>query len=159
MRREGQTRLTVIPCELDEANYYVKENHRHNGPVTCHKFSLAVADEENQIRGVAIVGRPVARALCDSWTLEINRVCTDGHPNACSMLYAAAWRAARAMGYRRVVTYTLTTEPGTSLKAIGFRCIGEVGGGTWHRPNCGRPRIDKHPTQKKFRWELTEEAT
>lgn len=83
-------RLFIVPISLPEANEFVKRHHRHHKPVTGHKFSIAVADEQGQVRGVAIVGRPVARALDDGWTLEVTRCCTDGCPNACSALYAAA---------------------------------------------------------------------
>ena len=82
--------------------------------------------------GVAICGRPVARQLDDGYTLEVNRLCTDGTPNACSILYAAAYRAARAMGYNRVVTYILDTENGSSLKAAGYTCEGRAGGLEWN---------------------------
>jgi hypothetical protein len=75
----------------------------------------------------------------------------DGVRNACSALYAAAWRAARALGYRRLVTYTLAEEGGASLRAAGWRCVGEAGGGPWSR--VGRPRVDTHPLQAKLRWE------
>lgn len=105
------------------------------------------------MRGVAIVGRPVARLLDNGWTLEVNRVCTDGARNACSMLYGAAWRAAKALGFRRLITYTLPEEGGASLRASGWYCVGERGGGTWDRPNNSRPRVDKHPTQVKLLWE------
>ena len=147
-------RLTIVPTTLDEANMFVKQHHRHHLPVVGHKYALAVADESGKVRGVAIVGRPVARHLDDTWTLEVNRVATDGCPNACSALYAAAWRAARALGYRRLITYILNTEPGTSLRAAGWRCVGAAGGGTWN--NNSRPRIDKHPLQKKIRFEMEE---
>ena len=94
--------LEIVPMTLKEANAFVEQNHRHHGKVTGHKFSIGLSDGE-KIVGVAIVGRPVARHLDDGWTLEVNRLCTDGSRNACSMLYAASWRAARAMGYKRVV--------------------------------------------------------
>lgn len=94
--------LEICPVSLKEANAFVAENHRHHKPVTGHKFSIACADGE-KIVGVAIVGRPVSRHLDDGWTLEVNRLCTDGTRNACSMLYAAAWRAVRAMGYRKLL--------------------------------------------------------
>jgi hypothetical protein len=101
---------------------------------------------------VAIVGRPVARALDDGWTAEVIRVCTDGTPNACSFLYSHAKRAAQAMGYTKVVTYTLPEESGASLRAVGWtRTTGFVGGGSWTRQS--RPRLDKAPTQTKIRWE------
>ena len=149
-----QPRLTVVPCELAEANSFVARHHRHHGPVAGHKFSLAVADESDVVRGVAIVGRPVSRVLqSGGWTLELTRLATDGCPNACSALYAAAWRATRALGYRRLVTYILNTEPGTSLLAAGWRCVGRTEGGSWDCPS--RPRVDRHPTQPKLRWEVS----
>ena len=117
-------------------------------------YQVAVADEAGTVRGVAMVGRPVARHLDDGWTMEINRVATDGARNACSMLYAAAWRAARALGYRRVITYTLPEEGGASLRGAGWRLIGEAGGGSWSRRR--RPRVDLAPTQTKLRWEKAE---
>lgn len=103
--------LEICPISLKEANAFVEQHHRHHKPVTGHKFSIGCTDGE-KIVGVAIVGRPVSRYLDDSWTLEVNRLCTDGTRNACSMLYAAAWRAARAMGYHKLVTYILESENG-----------------------------------------------
>lgn len=142
--------LTIVPCDLNEANAFVLAHHRHHNPTIGHKFSMAVSDG-TAIHGVAIVGRPISRRLDDGWTLEVYRVATDGTKNACSALYGAARRATFALGYKKLVTYTLTQEPGTSLKAAGWKCIGEAGGGTWNREF--RPRIDKHPTQEKLRWE------
>lgn len=121
--------LDIVPVTLAEANAFVEQNHRHHGKTVGHKFSVAVADTETgEIVGVAIVGRPVSRHLDNGWTLEVNRLCTDGTKNACSMLYAAAWRAARAMGYKKLITYILDSESGTSLKAAGWKCIGQAGG-------------------------------
>lgn len=119
--------LEIVPMTLREANAFVEQNHRHHGPVVGHKFSIGISDGE-KIVGVAIVGRPVSRHLDDGWTLEVNRLCTDGSRNACSALYAAAWRAARAMGYKRLVTYILESETGTSLRAAGWKCVGQAGG-------------------------------
>ena len=93
--------------------------------------------------------------MSDGFTAEVTRLATTGERNACSMLYGASWRAARAMGYRRLITYTLDTEPGASLRGAGWRCVGQAGGGSWSRKN--RPRIDKHPTQCKFRWVVEKE--
>lgn len=149
----AQSRLQIVPCHFDEACAFVKQHHRHHRPPVGHRFSLAVADEAGVVRGVAIVGRPVARKADDGWTLEVIRVATDGCPNACSALYGASWRAAKALGYRRLITYTLDIEPGVSLAAAGWRLIGETGGGSWDR--ASRPRVDKHPTQGKLRWEAT----
>lgn len=144
-------RLVIVPCSQREAKAFVKRVHRHHGPPVGCKFSIAVADEAGTVHGVAMVGRPVARMLDDGWTAEVLRVATDGCPNAPSALYGASWRAARAMGYRQLVTYTLDSEPGTSLVAAGWRLIGRAGGGSWSRES--RPRIDTHPTQGKLRWE------
>lgn len=105
--------------------------------------------------GIVVVGRPVARHMADGWTAEVTRLCTDGSRNACSLLYAAAWRACRAMGYHRLITYTLATEPGTSLRAAGWRVVAEVRAQTWDRPNAGRPRVDLHPLQERLRWEVS----
>lgn len=141
----------MTPIDLAEANAFVALHHRHHVPALGHKFSVAVSDEAGQVRGVAIVSRPIARGNDNGWTVEVTRLCTDGAPNACSMLYAAAWRAAKALGYRRLVTYTLPEEGGASLRAAGLRCLGERGGGSWSVPS--RPRVDKHPLQTKLAWE------
>lgn len=143
--------LTIVPCELDEANAFVAEYHRHHKPVVRDKFRMAVATDDGVIHGVAMVGRPIARNRADGWTLEVLRCCTDGTPNACSALYAACWRAAKALGYRRLGTYTLASESGDSLRAAGWVLIGERGGGSWDR--AGRPRVDTHPLEPKLLWE------
>lgn len=144
--------MEIVPIEFSEACAFVLRHHRHHKPPVGHKFSIAVA-VGGVIVGVAIVGRPVARRLQDGWTLEVTRCCTDGTSNACSKLYAAAWRASRAMGYRRLVTYILDTESGTSLVASGWKEIGRCGGGSWSVPS--RPRVDRHPLQQKIRFEVT----
>ena len=147
----AQPKLRIVPCNLDEAKAFVAQHHRHHRPPVGHKFSLAVADEEDRVRAVCIVGRPVARMLDDGMTLELTRLASDGCPNACSALYGAAWRAAKALGYGRLITYILDTEPGTTLKAAGWKCLGQRGGGSWSVPS--RPRVDKHPLQKKLLWQ------
>lgn len=143
--------LTVVPMTLREANTFVERHHRHSVPPRGMKFAIGAADGD-EVVGVAIVGRPVARALDDGWTAEVLRVCTLGARNACSMLYAACWRACRAMGYRKLVTYTLKTEPGTSLKAAGWNIVGEVTKRSWDTPS--RPRVDRDERQERFRWEV-----
>ena len=144
--------LEIVPMTLAEANAFVQKNHRHHRPVVGHKFSIGCAAED-KIVGVAIVGRPVSRYLDDGWTLEVTRLCTDATKNACSMLYAAAWRAARAIGYRRLITYILISEPGTSLRAAGWKCIGEAGGLRWTGKR--RPTVDLYPAQMKLCYEKT----
>jgi len=124
-----QSRLTVVPCDFAEACAFVKQHHRHHKPPVGHKFSLAVADDEGVVRAVCMVGRPVARGNDDSMTLEVTRLASDGCPNACSCLYGAAWRAAKALGYGRLITYILESESGTTLKASGWKLIGKRGGG------------------------------
>ncbi len=143
--------LAIVPMEFAEACEFVRQHHRHHRPPVGHKFSIGCA-ADGHIVGVAIVGRSVARQSDDGWTLEVTRLATDGTPHACSCLYAACWRAVRAMGYRRLVTYILDTEPGTSLRAAGWRCVGQTDGGSWSRE--GRPRVDTHPLQGKLRWEV-----
>ena len=145
-------KLAIVPISFREACAYIERNHRHHPPPRGMVLCIAVSDGD-RIRGVAVVGRPVARRLQDGFTAEVTRVATDGVRNGCSMLYGAAWRAARAIGYNRLVTYTLPKEGGASLRGAGFTLLGEAGGGSWSRK--GRPRVDLHPTQVKFRWEKT----
>lgn len=144
--------LRLQPISQAEAADFIREHHRHHLPPVGWKFGIAVNDGE-RIRGVITVGRPVARHLDDGLTLEVTRNCTDGAKNAASMLYGAAWRATKALGYRKLITYTLASETGVSLQAAGWNVVGEVTGRSWHTPNSGRPRVDKHPLQDKIRWE------
>jgi hypothetical protein len=145
-------RLTVVRIGLDEANTFVAQHHRHHKPVQGHIFSVGAALGES-IVGVVIVGRPVSRHRDDGITAEVTRLCTDGTRNACSFLYGAAARAAFALGFKRIGTYILASEPGTSLTASGWRLIGETDG----RSRFGgatRPRVEK-PFQKKLLFEAT----
>jgi len=118
--------LTIVPLTLRAAAQYIAEHHRHHKPPRGHRFSLGVIDAEGSLHGVAVVGRPSARALDDGLTVEVTRTCTDGHPNANSALYGAAWRAARAMGFRRLVTYTQEGESGASLRAVGATKVADL---------------------------------
>lgn len=146
------TRVQIVPISLGEANELVARWHRHSNPTVGHKFSIGLAVAGEMV-GAAIVGRPVARPLDDGWTLEVLRCVTDGTANACSKLYAACWRAARAMGYRKLITYTLKSEAGSSLRASGWRTVGEVSARSWDTPS--RPRVDKHSLQQRLRWEMS----
>ncbi len=151
----------LTPVTLKEAKWFVKDHHRHHPVPQGGLFAIGLS-ENDKIIGVAIVGRPVARMLDTGYVAEVTRLCVlEGHKNACSKLYAACWRAARAMGYKRLITYILASEDGVSLIAAGFHVKedenGEpllVGGGTWNRPNCGRPRIDTAPTSQKKLFEV-----
>ena len=133
--------LRIVPISLEGANEFVRRLHRHNKPVVGAKFCIAVqhvaafSAQGDPIVGVAIVGRPVAPKLDDGLTAEITRVCTDGTRNAASVLYGACRKAARAMGYDRIFTYTLPEEGGASLRAAGFKLDKDDAGGSakmWH---------------------------
>ena len=142
--------LELQPLTLREACAFVTGHHRHHKAPRGCLFCIGANDGQSVI-GVAIVGRPKARLLQDGYTAEVVRLATDGTQNACSLLYAASWRAARAIGYRRLVTYTLPSEGGGSLRAAGWMLIGEAGGGSWSRTE--RPRVDTDTQQLKLRWE------
>ena len=146
--------LAITPISIRQANDFIREYHRHHGPVIGAKFALAASDADGRVRGVALVGRPVARHYDNGFTLEVNRCCTDGARNACSMLYAAAWRVAREMGYRRLITYTLQIEGGASLRAAGWQLIGERRQRSWNMP--GRPRVESPQTGQKYLWEVAD---
>lgn len=111
--------MDIEPITFREACAFVAQYHRHNKPPRGHKFSISLRNA-GALVGVAMAGRPVARHLDDGLTLEVNRTCTDGTRNANSKLYGAVWRAAKAMGYRRCITYTQDGESGASLRAAGF---------------------------------------
>jgi hypothetical protein len=144
--------LELQPITYREACDFIDRHHRHHLPPQGWKFGIAVNNGVDVV-GVITIGRPVSRHLDNGWTLEVTRCCTEGTKNASSMLYGAAWRAAKALGYKRLITYTLIEEPGTSLKAAGWHALYETSGGEW---NCeSRPRVDKHPTGQKTLWECT----
>jgi hypothetical protein len=143
--------MELTPISIKAAKAFVDKHHRHHKPPLCGLFAVAVSDGGGVV-AVAIIGRPVSRMLEDGYTAEVTRMCAlDGAKNACSMLYGAAWRACRALGYKRLVTYTLKSEGGASLRASGYREVGAAGGGSWSCPS--RPRLDKHPLQEKIRWQ------
>lgn len=140
---------------LEQANGFVRQHHRHSRPVLGSKFAIGLKIDDLLV-GVAIVGRPVAPKLDDGLTAEITRVCTDGTRNACSMLYGACRRAARAMGHTRVITYTLPDEGGASLRAAGFKLEKDDAGGPahlWHnRPGRTAQPIGDDLLGGKWRW-------
>lgn len=143
--------LEAVPLDFADAAAFVREHHRHHTPPVGHKFSIGAVDG-GELVGVVIVGRPVARRRDDGRTLEVTRLCTIGAKNACSFLYGAAARATFALGYKRIGTYILKREPGTSLAAAGWKLIGETPGKSWSVPS--RPRDDKHPIEPKLLYEL-----
>lgn len=143
--------LELQPLTYREACVFITSHHRHHKPPQGCKFCIGLNDGKKVV-GVVIVGRPVSRHLDDTWTAEVTRLCTDGTEHAASKLYAAAWRAARAMGYRRLITYTLIEESGVSVKAAGWKVLYISQGGTWDHKS--RPRIDKHPIGQKTLWSI-----
>lgn len=142
--------LELTPISLKQANVFVDVFHRHHKAVAGHKFSIGCS-ENGRLVGVVIVGRPISRYLDDGKTLEVNRLCTLGVKNACSILYAAAARAAKAMGYEKIITYILQSENGGSLKAAGWKCAGLAGGKEW--TGARKPPVPLYPKEKKIRYE------
>ena len=135
-------RLRLVPVSFSDAAAFVGMWHRHHRPPVGHKFSVGVADGAGTLHGVAVIGRPVARHFDDGLTLEVNRSATDGTKNANSMLYGAAWRASKALGYQRLVTYIQADESGASLRAAGWRVVNELNERRgWDTPS--RPRSDR----------------
>jgi hypothetical protein len=143
-------KIRIVPVTQKAAFAFIDSHHRHHKRPVGWKFGIGLTDGVGLV-GVAVVGRPVSRVLDDGLTAEVTRCCTLGHANACSMLYAACWRAARAMGYARLITYILDSESGTSLKASGWRVLYKTSGGSWSRPS--RRRIDGHPVCRKVLYE------
>ncbi len=153
--------LTIVPITLREANDFVESFHRHSKRTSRDggKFAIGCSDGE-KLCGVAIVGRPIARLLNDDYTAEVLRCCVtpDAPKNSCSKLYSACWRAWRAMGGRKLITYTLQTESGASLRGAGWKVIAECEPCAWSRKSRKR---DWQPIygQKKLRWEVTDVTT
>jgi hypothetical protein len=144
--------MEAVPLHLREANDFVARHHRHNLPTVGCKFAVGAA-QGGKLVGVAIAGRPVARRLDDGKTLEILRVATDGTANACSFLYSRCAKIARLMGYAKVITDTLESEGGASLRAVGAKPTGPLESHEWSNPS--RPRQSQNVYHEpKFRWEL-----
>lgn len=141
--------------QLQMAKNFVREHHRHNKPPCGWRFGFGVWNL-GELVAVAISGRPVARMLNPAEVIEVTRVCakhTAGNieRHACSMLYGACAREAKARGFKQIITYTLESERGTACKAAGFVPVARTRGGSWNRPS--RAREDKAPTCPKVRWE------
>ena len=142
--------MKIVPITLKKANEIVTQWHRHHKPSVGHKFSVGLMEGDIYI-GIAICGRPVARGSDDGVTLEVARLCTDGTQNACSKLYGACARVAKEMGYEKIQTYILESEPGISLKASGWVMEAITSGGQWKRKDGVINRTDQ-PTEPKQRW-------
>jgi hypothetical protein len=149
-----QDRLTLTPTILEDAKRFVSEVHRHHGPPVSHRFSVGCRDEAGTLRAVMVMGRPVARKTDQYAVLEVARVASDGCPNACSFLYGAACRIHRVHGFVFAQTFTLPTEPGTSLVAAGWKPVAITQSSKKGFDVPTRPRdSSKSPTGPKVRWE------
>ena len=149
--------LIATPMTITKAKQYVNDFHRHNKAPQGALFAIGASDGD-QIVGVALIGRPVSRHLDDGFTAEVTRVCVidDAPKNTCSFLYGNAWRAAKAMGYTKIITYTLQSESGASLRGAGWKIIAKLAPSNpaaWQ----SRPNRDRQPVvgQAKFRWQST----
>lgn len=141
--------INAVPLELKEANAFVEKLHRHHKPVHRDKFRIG-CELNGKLVGVVQCARPVARCIDSKDAIEVVRLCTDGTPNVCSFLYSKAARIAKEMGYKRIITYTLDTESGISLKACGWTMDKVTDGGSWDCPS--RPRSTSSPICPKKRW-------
>ncbi|GAA4734309.1 hypothetical protein Prum_070020 [Phytohabitans rumicis] len=165
MTRHGARRVTdrvrrglrprIRPINYRQACAFIRTHHRHLGPPQGHKYSIGLAAPTGELVGVAMVGRPIARHHDDGLTAEVTRLATDGSRDTCSTLLAAAWRVARSMGYQRMITYTRHDEPGTSLRAAGWRAVADIPASSgWDRP--ARPRTSHGADQvARTRWQVT----
>lgn len=146
--------LTLKPLTQRAAKAWISANHRHLTRPQAGDIFRDGLTRGDELVGVVSVGRPRARMLQDGFTAEVLRLCTLGDRNACSMLYGAAVRAARALGYRRLYTYTLPDEPGSSLRASGWRDDGETDGGEWTRPSRARREVEQASPKRRWRIDL-----
>ena len=145
------TKLRIVPLTLKQANELITKLHRHHKPVIGHRFTLGLCDESGVLRGAAVVGRPVSRELSQYDIAEVTRLVTDGVANGCSMLYGACAKVAKDMGFLRIQTYILDSEPGTSLKASGWLYDGNTSGGNWNH-SWRKGRREDQPMIPKQRW-------
>jgi len=153
---KDKSKREFVPLSLKEANEFISKFHRHNEKVRGYKFAIGLV-EDGELIGVAVAGRPLARLLDDSKTIEILRVCVkDGHKFANSQLYGRITKICRLMGYKRIITYTLKRESGSSLKAAGFKPVAEVKPQVWDRPSRKR-RFQNVYLEPKIRWEINVE--
>jgi hypothetical protein len=148
--------MKVMPISILEANKFVANFHRHNKPVQGAKFAIGVSDGKNLI-GVAIVGRPVSRHLDDGETAEVTRCCVidNALKGTCSFLYSRCWRVWSAMGGSKLITYTLQSESGASLRGAGWKVVGQTPGVSEGKGWTTRAGREWQPVigQSKFRWE------
>lgn len=150
-------KLRVQPTTRDEANAFVAQHHRHNKPVKGCRFALE-ARLGDEVVGVAIVGRTVARLLHSPVVAEVTRVAVkDGAPKGTgSFLYGACRRVWQAMGGFRLITYTLDEESGSTLRGAGWEPVAKLParapGRNWNSASRER-EWDPVYGKPKVRWE------
>lgn len=153
--------LVIVPMSLREANDFVTSFHRHSGRTSRDggKFAIGCVDNSGELWGVAIVGRPLARLLDDGMTAEVTRTCVKENAprNVNSFLYGRCWRIWQQMGGLKMVTYTLETESGASLKGAGWKVAAVSKGhkAGWNRTDSAHIKRTWQPLfgQTKLRWE------
>tara|TARA_R100001594_G_scaffold116050_1_gene150980 strand:+ start:153 stop:599 length:447 start_codon:yes stop_codon:yes gene_type:complete len=144
--------MKTVPLKRKEAQKFINNHHRHHKAPVGDIFRIGL-ESDGALIGVIMVGRPVARCYDDGRSLEVNRLCVlEGYKNACSMLYSAAARAGKALGYKRILTYTLSFEPGTSLRAVGWNKESSVKGRQWSCPSRERKQVSLFQQYDKIRW-------
>lgn len=153
----NKNHLIIVPITLKKAKEFIAKYHRHNKPPVGHKFSIGL-NKNNQLVGVAVAGRPSARHLDDGLTLEITRTCTDGTKNANSKLYGAIWKCAKAMGYKKCITYTQQDESGASLAAVGWLRDAELNARKSWKESSGKSKVNRCPIGTggvpRIRWKI-----
>lgn len=146
--------MRILPITIKQADHFVHDHHRHNKKAGNGKFAIAAYDGDSLV-GVAIAGRPRSRRLDNGKTLEVYRVCTIGHRNATSFLYARVRRIGQLMGYEKFITYTLQEESGSSLFAIGATIEKEVNHTKqWNDHKSTKRSVQPVTVMPKLRWKL-----
>lgn len=163
LRDVPASRNSIVPLTLPQANALVAKWHRHHHPLRIHRFSIGLTNDEGELIGAAIMQKPASASSDQHLTLEVARLVVnpslpprgDGHANAaCSRLYGACARIAKEMGFERIQTFILDTEPGTSLKAAGWTLDRRTKWSKWDHRADGRLRRDEL-AQDKQRWVRT----
>jgi hypothetical protein len=161
MKPKDAQKLYVVSCPKEKASEFITYHHRHHLPLDFGTYALAVCTPDGVVHGVAIIGRTTTQhmklpGISNEWIMEVRRVATDGTINACSALYGAAWRLVKSLGYRALISYTLPEEGGSSLRALGWKRVDDVGGNPWGHRN--QSKFDVHPVGKKTRWQVTADS-
>jgi len=139
--------IQAVRVELKEANAFIDVTHRHHKPVRGHRFSIG-AECGGKLVGIATIGRPVAPKTDKKHIAEVTRLASNGSKNVCSFLYGKAARIARELAFKKIQTFVLLSEPGTSLKAAGWVCEGKTGDGDW----TNRPGRSSDNAGPKYKW-------